>query len=640
MVKRILCVVMTVVFLLSSIAVVPVFADDASSMTNGYTDVLFSNDYRGFCLDQKKKGAYTGDVFTPVDTSVATSNVDGSDVSQKIKILLTQSFDELYKYDDASGYILSDTNTVQAVVWNFTDGQYIWGLQKTLVERVNAYTGPAIPDNGYVLTLANGDTITFYFLVMKTKDDAQQDFFAYKIVTNEKPSHKCEFADKWEYDEDSHWHECECGEIADEDEHTGGEATCKEKAECEYCGQPYGEKDPENHVGETYVKDAVEPSYEAPGYTGDIYCSDCDELLEYGEPIDQLHRCDFSGEWEYDEDSHWHECECGEIADESKHTGGEATCQEKAVCDDCGQPYGEIDPDNHSFSEEWEHDENTHWHECECGEITDEDEHTGGEATCIEKAVCEVCNESYGDVDLENHTGDVYVVGVKEPTYDEPGYTGDTHCADCKALIKPGEEIPQLHRCDFSGEWEYDENSHWHECECGEIADEDEHTGGEATCKEKAECEYCGQPYGEKDPENHVGETYVKDAVEPSYEAPGYTGDIYCSDCDELLEYGEPIDQLHKHEFSDEWKSDGESHWYECECGEKSEKVEHVFVKGSCTECETKDPEYKEDKPTVPPADDDTNPGTGDNIMIYMCLVISFVIIGTVLFKRKSLNQK
>ena len=55
MVKRILCVVMTVVFLLSSIAVVPVFADDASSMTNGYTDVLFSNDYRGFCLDQKKK---------------------------------------------------------------------------------------------------------------------------------------------------------------------------------------------------------------------------------------------------------------------------------------------------------------------------------------------------------------------------------------------------------------------------------------------------------------------------------------------------------------------------------------------------------------------------------------------------------
>ena len=81
--KRILCVVMTVVFLLSSIAVVPVFAEDASSMANGYTDVLFSNDYRGFCLDQKKKGAYTGDVFTPVDTSIATSNVDGSDVSQK-----------------------------------------------------------------------------------------------------------------------------------------------------------------------------------------------------------------------------------------------------------------------------------------------------------------------------------------------------------------------------------------------------------------------------------------------------------------------------------------------------------------------------------------------------------------------------
>ena len=523
MVKKILCIVMTVVFLLSSVIVVPVIANDVSSLESGYTNVVFSNDYRGFCLDRDKSGAYSGDVFTPVNASTATSNIDGSNVSQKIKVLLTQCFDELYIFDEASGYyILNDTNTVQAVVWHFTENQYVWGVQKTLVEKVNAYTGPEIPDNGYVHTLSNGDTVTFYFLVMQTQKSNQQDFFAYKIVTNETPTHTCEFPDEWESDENSHWHECVCGEKKDEDEHTGGEATCVNQAICEVCGQPYGDLNPENHTGKTYIKDAVEPSYEAPGYTGDIYCEDCDALLEEGEPIDQLHKCEFPDEWEYDEDSHWHECVCGEK--------------------------------------------------------TAEDEHTGGEATCVNQAICEVCGQPYGNLNPENHTGDVYVVGEKEPTYEEPGYTGDTHC----------------------------------------------------------------------------------------------------SDCDALLEEGEPIDQLHRHEFS-ELEHDEVSHWYECECGEKSEKVEHVFVNGSCTECEAEDPESvapsvppsetptetptatptatptvtPTEKPTqeptatptlkptpTPPAKDDTNPETGDSIMIYLCFVIPFVIIGAVVFKRKSVNQK
>jgi hypothetical protein len=46
-------------------------------------------------------------------------------------------------------------------------------------------------------------------------------------------------------------------------------------------------------------------------------------------------------------------------------------------------------------------------------------------------------------------------------------------------------------------------------------------------------------------------------------------------------------------------------------------------------------------KPTpTPPADDNTNPETGENIMIYLCFMISFVIVGAVVFKRKSVNPK
>lgn len=33
------------------------------------------------------------------------------------------------------------------------------------------------------------------------------------------------------------------------------------------------------------------------------------------------------------------------------HEGGEATCTEQAICDICGEPYGELDPANHEWGE-------------------------------------------------------------------------------------------------------------------------------------------------------------------------------------------------------------------------------------------------------------------------------------------------
>ena len=46
----------------------------------------------------------------------------------------------------------------------------------------------------------------------------------------------------------------------------------------------------------------------------------------------------------YDENNHWTECahNCGKSTDPVAHFGGEATETEKAVCDGCGQSYGEL----------------------------------------------------------------------------------------------------------------------------------------------------------------------------------------------------------------------------------------------------------------------------------------------------------
>ena len=93
------------------------------------------------------------------------------------------------------------------------------------------------------------------------------------------------------------------------------------------------------------------------------------------------------------------------------------------------------------------------------------------------------------------------VRNAKESTCKETGYTGDTYCTDCGALLSTGTTIP--------------------------LAD---HQGGTATCTKKAVCTVCGQEYGELDANNHV-HTEIRGAVAATCTAGGYTGDTYCTDC-------------------------------------------------------------------------------------------------------------
>lgn len=56
----------------------------------------------------------------------------------------------------------------------------------------------------------------------------------------------------------------------------------------------------------------------------------------------------------------------GMVSSLCNHTGGTATCTSKAVCDVCGEEYGDTAP------------------------------HAGGAATCDRRAVCEICSQEYG----------------------------------------------------------------------------------------------------------------------------------------------------------------------------------------------------------------------------------------------------
>lgn len=85
------------------------------------------------------------------------------------------------------------------------------------------------------------------------------------------------------------------------------------------------------------------------------------------------------------------------VAIHTKHTGGKATCTKKAVCEFCGEEYGECEP--HNYGNEYESDGTYHWKKCQnegCDATTEKEEHKGGEATTTKRAVCEVCGAEYG----------------------------------------------------------------------------------------------------------------------------------------------------------------------------------------------------------------------------------------------------
>ena len=56
-------------------------------------------------------------------------------------------------------------------------------------------------------------------------------------------------------------------------------------------------------------------------------------------------------------------------------------------------------------------------------------EHTGGTATCVAKAVCEYCGEEYGELDSTNHN--LEKISAKAATVTETGNEEYWHCLDC-----------------------------------------------------------------------------------------------------------------------------------------------------------------------------------------------------------------
>ncbi len=150
--------------------------------------------------------------------------------------------------------------------------------------------------------------------------------------------------------------------------------TCTTLATCSVCGGTTGRVDPDNHEGK--------PVWEQTATTHK-----------------QVYKC--CGAVEVAETNHtWEDGVCTVCNYACRHSGGTATCTNRAVCATCGEPYGDLAPDNHDPSDTWTQENGKHYHACQngCGAHLDEASCSGGEESYFARPVCEVCGNEYGSL--------------------------------------------------------------------------------------------------------------------------------------------------------------------------------------------------------------------------------------------------
>ena len=347
---------------------------------------------------------------------------------------------------------------------------------------------------------------------------------------------------------------------------------------------------------------------------------------------DKWHRCDLTctvcnNTWDYWEAHTW---------------SGTATCTSGRTCTVCG---GSSEPLGHDWSTWTQNsDEKTHTRICNRDTSHTETENChGGTATCTAKAVCTVCGGEYGEMAAHSFTAEkaeaqylksaatctekaVYykscaVCGMSsEGTADEATFfSGNaldhdwgawtsnedgTHTRTCTVDgCSAGTQTENCidankdHKCDICDYIisECADDNKDHKCDyCGKKLTE--HTGGKATCKDKAKCEFCGESYGELNANNHSDLKHFP-AVAATKTTEGNIEYWYCEGCGKYF----------------------------------SDKVGTKEIK-------------KADTVTVKLKDDSKSPQTGDNfnlaLWLSLLLVSGGAAIGTTVVSRKKKYNK
>lgn len=129
-----------------------------------------------------------------------------------------------------------------------------------------------------------------------------------------------------------------------------------------------------------------EQTFEGRTLGDHVYDNDCDAKCNVCfDEREVAHQA--TDAWLSNEKGHWHGCAlCEEKVGYTKHTPGpEATPEMPQTCTECGYVIRVHEDHTHQYSEDWKWDADGHWHECACGDKGDLAEHSwdeGGVCAC------------------------------------------------------------------------------------------------------------------------------------------------------------------------------------------------------------------------------------------------------------------
>ena len=261
----------------------------------------------------------------------------------------------------------------------------------------------------------------------------------------------------------------------------------------------------------------------------------------------KLCEADVENGYRYNETAHWYVCKNSDLCtvkfNYQNHLGGNATCTDKGICEACGYEYGEplghnmqyfdyvpetcttdghlpyyycdrcdkyfgretdsldtelnvfiIPATGHRYLTSWTFDSDSHWHKCDvCGSVDKIEPHvSSGHATETAAETCTICGYEIAPMLGHIHANNLMPVYAVKPTCTKGGNIG------------------------------------YYVCSCGKMFAD----SNAATALTEADIVI---------PAAGHGATEIRNRVEPTETANGYTGDEYCTVCNELVKRGTVI---------------------------------------------------------------------------------------------------
>ena len=107
---------------------------------------------------------------------------------------------------------------------------------------------------------------------------------------------------------------------------------------------------------------------------------------------------------------------------------------------------GQGDAHDHTWSAWTSNGDGTHSRRCTCNAVETVN-CSGGMATCKDKAICEICGDSYGSLDPNNHA-DLKHIDAKAATAAEEGNIAYWYCGDCGKYFADAAATREITRAD------------------------------------------------------------------------------------------------------------------------------------------------------------------------------------------------